>query len=208
MDPPIFIAIRNANGVWMDTLVASLVDALPENVYVHVSEGLSQLFEHKYGIEDHGKHFIMELAQDSAFDFDNGNAVEMLSIKDFDALRVLYEASYPGNWFRRHMLENGPYAGVRSKDGDLLSAGGAHVYSPRYGVATLGNIVTHPDHRGEGLGKSVSAKLCQVLGERVDTIGLNVRADNEAAIHIYEKLGFQKLAEYWEMTMHTKALTA
>jgi ribosomal protein S18 acetylase RimI-like enzyme len=67
-----------------------------------------------------------------------------------------------------------------------------------YTVAALGNITTHPQFRGHGLVKVVSAKLCQALLQKVEHIRLNVRADNQSAIACYTKLGFETIATYEE----------
>jgi len=40
--------------------------------------------------------------------------------------------------------------------------------------------------------------LCVRLRRTVDHIGLNVKADNAAAIRLYEGLGFEVVAEYLE----------
>jgi predicted GNAT family acetyltransferase len=104
------------------------------------------------------------------------------------------------------MLETGLYRGIR-RGGRLVSVAGVHVYSPRFLVAALGNITTHPDWRGHGFATLVSAALCQALGQAgVAHIGLNVRADNEAAIHCYKKLGFECAADYGECTLTRKAI--
>ncbi len=56
---------------------------------------------------------------------------------------LIYEASYPGNWFVMRMLATGFYFGVRDSQG-LTSVAGVHACSLEYKVAALGNIATHP----------------------------------------------------------------
>ncbi|MCH7664148.1 MAG: GNAT family N-acetyltransferase, partial [Chloroflexi bacterium] len=67
-----------------------------------------------------------------------------------------------------------------------------------YKAAALGNISTHPDHRNQGIGTIVTAALRKKLLGTVDTIGLNVKSDNAAAITTYKKLGFEVVATYHE----------
>jgi predicted GNAT family acetyltransferase len=117
-----------------------------------------------------------------------------------DDLLRLYDESYPGNWFDPHLLQTRQYFGLRVKGG-LVSVAGVHVYSETYRVAAIGNVVTHPAHRNKGYARLVTARLCQSLLETVDHIGLNVRADNEAAIACYRKLGFKTVAPYGEFTV-------
>jgi len=73
-----------------------------------------------------------------------------------------------------------------------------------YRVAALGNITTHPDHRGKGLGRSVTAKLCTSLCEDVDHIGLNVKMDNRLAVSLYRSLGFEVIASYGEYMVEAR----
>jgi ribosomal protein S18 acetylase RimI-like enzyme len=204
MSPPILLAIQNNAGDWMQTLLKELLPQLPKTVYAHLSAGLLDIFEGRYQAEDHGMHLIMELDAKEAVRSAEVDSVEILNVEDFEALESLYQAAYPGHWFYRYMLENGPYVGIRDEAGQMISAGGTHVYSPQYGVAALGNIVTHPDVRGKGLGKLVSAKLCQLLLDNVDTIGLNVHTDNKAAVTLYQALQFKAIAEYSEITLSAK----
>jgi predicted GNAT family acetyltransferase len=126
------------------------------------------------------------------------------SPEDQPALETLYAAAYPGNWFAPRMLQTGCYYGIREGD-SILCVAGVHVYSPAYRVAALGNVTTHPAWRGRGLGTAACAKLCTMLLEQgVDRIGLNVKADNHAAITSYTRLGFTKVAEYGEFTFDLK----
>ena len=114
-------------------------------------------------------------------------------------LTTFYARSYPGNWFDPRMLETGCYFGIR-RDDQIVCAGGVHVYSASYRVAALGNIATDPECRGQGLAQQVTAQLCRSLLATVDTIGLNVKVDNSAAIACYRKLGFETAAEFDEAT--------
>jgi predicted GNAT family acetyltransferase len=101
------------------------------------------------------------------------------------------------------MLETNQFFGIR-KGMRLISIAGIHVYSEEYRVAALGNITTHPLHRGKGYGTLVTARLCKSLLKNVDHIGLNVKADNRIAIVCYRKLGFEIIAPYGEFILEAK----
>ena len=79
----------------------------------------------------------------------------------------------------------------------------SHVYK----VAALGNIATRPDCRGRGLATIVTARLCQeLLRAGMECIGLNVRSDNRSAVACYERLGFERVADYGEYTLEASPL--
>ena len=53
------------------------------------------------------------------------------------------------------------------------------------------NIAVHPDHRREGLGTAILRSLLRhAKDERLDSVSLEVRASNTAAIEMYKKAGF------------------
>jgi predicted GNAT family acetyltransferase len=102
------------------------------------------------------------------------------------------------------MLETGFYFAIR-RGGSLVSVAGVHVCSPQYRVAALGNITTRPDFRGQGLATAVTARLCQELRSAgIESIGLNVHAGNPGALACYQKIGFERVADYGESTLELK----
>jgi predicted GNAT family acetyltransferase len=99
------------------------------------------------------------------------------------------------------MLATGRYVGIRRQD-RLVCVAGVHVYSPTFGVAALGNVATLPELRGQGLARGACAALCLLLlADGIETIALNVRAGNAAAIASYSRLGFEVVAEYTEASL-------
>ena len=79
----------------------------------------------------------------------------------------------------------------------LVAAAGTHLLAREEGAAAIGNVYTRRDRRGRGLGRlATSAVLAELSG--VETIGLNVRPDNDAALHLYESLGFARHCEFYE----------
>jgi RimJ/RimL family protein N-acetyltransferase len=197
--PTVLLALcRDAER--MGRLLGAIDKTYPDEFYAHLSPGLEEIFRPAYEIRPHGRHLRMALTQRDRVDGVPTSIAEPLGEGDLEDLLRLYRASYPGNWFDPRMLRTGQYFGIRS-EGELVSAAGVHVYSPRYGAAALGNITTHPAHRGRGLGRTVTARVCQSLLETVGVIGLNVKDDNLPAITCYEKLGFTRAAIYGEFML-------
>jgi len=187
----------------MCELLQSILHLLPVRLYAHLSGDLATVFVGDYHINSHGAHYKMGLMHKAQVETIDTSQVVPLSSSDVDELDALYRLSYPGNWFDSRMLETGCYYGIRHGKA-LVSVAGIHVYSPKYKVAALGNVTTHPAYRGQGLATIVCAKLCQSLLETVDYIGLNVKADKHTAIHSYERLGFEYVATYEECALERK----
>jgi GNAT superfamily N-acetyltransferase len=195
---PVLLALANEGLAHLRALLQASLPLLPRRFYSHLTPGLVETAAAGgCRLEPHGRYLKMRLGGfDKLVQVDTA-ATEQFNSGDEAALKQFYAASYPGNWFDPRMLETGCYYGIR-QGGEIVSVAGIHVYSPRYRAAALGNITTHPDYRGRGLGKAVTARLCQELCKTVDHIGLNVRADNAAAVSAYTRLGFAPYAEYEE----------
>ena len=181
-------------------LLRHVTGLLPERFHAHLSPGVEDVFREGHELEGQGTHYRMALHDRSAARQVDCSRVEPLTETRLDELLEFYEASYPGNWFDPRMLQTHPYFGLREA-GRLVSVAGVHVASRAYRVAALGNVATHPAHRGHGYGKQVTARLCQSLLATTDHIGLNVKADNDVAIGCYRKLGFEIVASYGEFNV-------
>ena len=60
------------------------------------------------------------------------------------------------------------------------------------GEADMMNVAVHPDFRRRGVARSLILKLIEGLkANGVHSLALEVRASNESAIALYEKLGFE-----------------
>lgn len=195
--PPTMIALTSDDIKGMSTLLKNVKQHLPEKFYCHLTPGLIELFSEKEVIEDLGTHYKMSLMQLNQNVEINDDRIKKLLPGDYETIKSFYSISYPDNWFDKRMLETGMYYGY-FEDGDLTGIAGIHVYSPDYKVAALGNITTHPEHRGKGIATQVTYKLCTELLKKVDHISLNVEKGNESAMKCYEKIGFEVTAEYEE----------
>ena len=198
---PTLLALSEQQDV-MRQLVQSIYHLLPERFYAHLSPAVAEAIQKQCETKSYGKHYKMGLKNRTLLDDIDCSQAIRLTEDELDDMLGLYKESYPRNWFNERMLQTKQYFGLRL-DNRLVSVAGVHVYSEQYRVAALGNIVTHSDYRGRGFGKAVTARLCQSLFEHVDNIGLNVKADNAAAIALYEQLGFEIVSAYYELMVLT-----
>ena len=78
---------------------------------------------------------------------------------------------------------------VCSKDGHVCAYGGMIVAVDE---GQITNIATHPDYRRQGYGRAVVEALIKYAKfNGLDSISLEVRESNKAAIELYSKLGFK-----------------
>ena len=191
------------------SLLAELLPSLPDALYMHLSPGLTERVAEQRRLAPHGLHLKMALHDPEALAGIDHSAALRLGPSDLPRIHRLYEQAYPETWFDPFMLETGHYFGIEGGieggtegGAELIAIAGVHVHAPNQRVAALGNVATHPKWRGRGLAKTVTAAVCNSLLADVDTIALNVVAENEAAIACYRRLGFASIARYDELGAH------
>jgi RimJ/RimL family protein N-acetyltransferase len=179
------------------TLLGELRERLPSRIYAHLSPGVAGALAPRFSDELRSTNAKLALVDRDALARADASRAVRMAPADTRRLEEFYARAYPANWFDPRMLETGHYFAIC--DGDaIIAAGGVHVYSASERVAALGNIAVDPEMRGRGLGGAVTAAVCRSLLPTVDRIGLNVVADNRAAIACYERLGFRHVAAYEE----------
>ena len=174
--------------------------ALPARVHLHTQPAHRPLLE-RYYRADAGWRQMQRMAVRSETLLPPaslpGAPVKRLTPADLAALLALYRL-YPENVFRADLVEHGIFYGI-GDGGRLIAAAGTHVVAPAYSIAVLGNIFTHPEARGRGYARAVTAALVADLVARgCRDIVLTVAVDNSAAIHVYTRLGFQTHTRFWE----------
>ena len=123
--------------------------------------------------------------------------VTRLGHRDTAAIMKLYE-HYPDNFFEPYQLETGLYFGIRDEQFGLASIAGIHVVSEDHDVAVIGNFLTHPGRRGQGMSSRCTARLLDDLFQTVSLVALNVQEDNQPALKMYENFGFERNHVFYE----------
>lgn len=117
-----------------------------------------------------------------------------LSRRHLSCLQRLYRGE---GVFASYQLDSGVYYGVEV-GGELVSVAGTHLISPSYQIAAVGNIFTHPSHRGQGYATACTSAVVEELLSRPLAIVLNVARSNDVALTLYKRLGFRVYCPFIE----------
>jgi predicted GNAT family acetyltransferase len=114
------------------------------------------------------------------------DGVQLLGDADAAEMLALARLTEPGPFLARtHTM--GRFVGLRV-DGRLAAMAGERMRFP--GHVEISGVCTHPDFRGRGLARRLSAAVAAHVQQRGDLPFLHAWATNRAAIALYESLGF------------------
>ncbi len=194
---PVLLTLGEADAVEAVLRSPTLAHALPRRFFASMALDHLPAFQALYNVESLRQMQRMALDAD-AFVAPEEDLSEVVPVGHADtaSLMALYR-HYPDHFFEPYQLEQGLYFGIRRGE-QLVSVAGVHVVSEEWDVAAIGNVVTHPAHRSQGLSRRCTARLLQSLFERVSLVTLNVARENDAARRVYLRLGFTDRFRYLE----------
>ena len=178
-----------------DGIAAILKDVIrPRAAYVAAKrESLDAIAQH-YRVEP-GPEMVRMWVDRSTFQPAMARVERLLPVEVHD-LNRLYQLGFAA-WLPSSAIGEGVYYGIRV-NGRLVAAAGTHVVSKEAGLAVVGNVLTHIEHRGKGFATATTSAVTAELLRYCEQVVLNVRADNVAATTAYRHLGFQDYCRFEE----------
>jgi predicted GNAT family acetyltransferase len=114
-----------------------------------------------------------------------------LTKEDAPEMLALATLTEPGPFLARTPAM-GTFIGIRV-GGRLVAMAGERMRFPGY--TEVSGVCTHPEFRGRGLARRLSAAVVSGIEARDDQAFLHAWASNHSAIALYESLGFKIRAE-------------
>lgn len=136
-----------------------------------------------------------------------GSALRPATVRDLDLLMPACAAAHEEElgvdpllrdaegfrWRTRSQIEEGR-SWLWTQDGVILFKAEASAWTPS--AVQLQQVWTDPEARGEGRATRALRDLIRLLLGQVPVVCLFVRAENEAAIRLYERVGMRRVLSY------------
>lgn len=123
--------------------------------------------------------------------------VQRLSGDDAREVNRLYRIDGVPSYYSPRQIDDAVYFGAIA-EGRIVAVAGTHVVSPASGIAVVGNVYTHPRHRGRKLAQAVTSAVTDVLLRSCDEVVLSVDPANVPAVAAYSRLGYVEAARLIE----------
>jgi ribosomal protein S18 acetylase RimI-like enzyme len=116
---------------------------------------------------------------------------------DIRRINALYAAEGGASYYAPEHIDAGVYRGI-VVEGRLVAIAGTHVVSQQERVAVVGNVLTHPAHRGRGYATVATSAVTESLLEYCETVVLTVDPRNRPAVAAYDRLGYREACQLVE----------
>ncbi len=124
-------------------------------------------------------------------------ATVRLSGREVRSINRLYRTDGTAAFYTARNIDDAVYFGAY-EGGHLIAVAGTHVSAPADGIAVVGNVFTHPAHRGTGLGTLVTSAVTAELLRSCREVVLSVDPRNVAAVRAYQRCGFREVGRLVE----------
>jgi predicted GNAT family acetyltransferase len=139
-----------------------------------------------YGVKVDQAATLVQMVAESLNDPKLDAPMEPLTDADAPEMLALATLTKPGP-FKTQTHKLGSFWGIK-QNGKLVAMAGERMKAPGY--TELSGVCTHPDARGKGYAKALSAKVMRQILSRGDKPFLHAYDTNTEAIKLYEGLGF------------------
>lgn len=128
-------------------------------------------------------------------------SVRRAALSDLDALVALEQRAFDGDrlsraQYRRHLSSDSALILIADISGRPLAGAAVVFFRKGSTVARLYSLATAPEARGKGVGTALLEAVTAAARHRgCRALRLEVRADNSAAIRLYEQHGCRRIGQ-------------
>ena len=203
--PPGFTSVLPCGASEEVAAIMRAAEELPEAPLLIVQQGNRAAVETRYQIHKSWVMLRMVVQPDTLASAPGVDAtVAALGREQLSEVSRFY-ATWAESVFTPFMFEHGIYFGAYV-EGVLAAIAGTHALSTHHEIGVIGNVYTHPNHRGKGLATAVTGAVARELVARgARDVALNTREDNLPAIAAYRRLGFQVEEPFWEASARLRS---
>lgn len=120
-----------------------------------------------------------------------------MTLQDFNKIKPILLTEFDDFWnystFENELMANNSYYIVAKQNNEIVSFTGMKYVLDE---ADIMNVVTKKDKRNLGIATQLLEELFSLAKQKnITKLTLEVNENNLPAIHLYEKLGFTKIAE-------------